>query len=216
MCIQYVVIDLWSHVHVHTTHNIIYYSCTCINIFSTNSVESVSCETIMMNLWLWISSSYSPLTANSWFFLPIHTIKMANCVFTCIYILSVCYVLFVWSVCYLYLALSGLLFSPSFVLLITSRVSYRIFGGGGRSLWGTATVSCMSMRLQILSMKLYKFQDFWVGKIEVGGKIPGLTTLCMKPRPVYFLFTFTAMYDCLGLWILQRGVSPSFFSFPYY
>ena len=25
-----------------------------------------------------------------------------------------------------------------------TRVSYRIWGGGGVSLWGTATVSCMS------------------------------------------------------------------------
>ena len=49
-------------------------------------------------------------------------------------------------------------------------------GGGGRSLWDTATASCMTMRL-------YKFSSFLGGKIEAGGwKIPEPPTLCMKPR----------------------------------
>ena len=48
-----------------------------------------------------------------------------------------------------------------------------VYGGGGRSLGGIATASCMSMRL-VLSMRLYK--AFWGG----GGNSRA-PTLCMKP-----------------------------------
>ena len=51
------------------------------------------------------------------------------------------------------------------------------FGGGGKSLWGTTTASCMSMRLQIfkvLSMRLYRF-------LGEGGENSRAPTLCVKP-----------------------------------
>ena len=40
------------------------------------------------------------------------------------------------------------------------------FGGRGRSLWGTAIVSCMSMRLYKFSSFEYKFFVFWEGGIH--------------------------------------------------
>ena len=46
--------------------------------------------------------------------------------------------------------------------------------GGGRSLWVTATVSCMSMRLYKFCMRLYKFSSFWGGKGEFQGLPPSV------------------------------------------
>ena len=44
------------------------------------------------------------------------------------------------------------------------RVSYRILGGGGRSLWGTHETT-------VLSMRLYKFLRFMgEGKLRPGGR----------------------------------------------
>ena len=58
-----------------------------------------------------------------------------------------------------------------------SRVSYRILCWGGRSLWGTATASCMKFDYK-------KFQVFWGGggggELRLGGTIPG-SALRMKP-----------------------------------
>ena len=56
--------------------------------------------------------------------------------------------------------------------------SYRIFGGcggaeGGRSLWGTATASCMGMRLYKFSsleyetVQIFKFRVCWGGELRL-------------------------------------------------
>ena len=59
----------------------------------------------------------------------------------------------------------------------SSRVLYRILGGG--SLWGTATVSCMSMRLYKFCFEYETIQIFnfsgWEELRLGGGGIPGPT-----------------------------------------
>ena len=84
------------------------------------------------------------------------------------YVWSVCFmsILFVWSGYYMS-CLCGLSFFPSYFLHI-SAFHTRFFGGGGRSLWGTATASCMSLQ-HMYTQRLYKFSSFLGGEIQAGG-----------------------------------------------
>ena len=66
---------------------------------------------------------------------------------------------------------------------VLSRVSYRNFWWRGRSLWGTATVSCMPITCE---QRLYSFFEFSGGGGGGGGREgegdnSRAPSLCMKP-----------------------------------